>query len=237
LPEAHSELPVAILAGGLATRLRPITERIPKSLVTVAGEPFLAHQLRLLHQHGLRKIVLCVGHLAEMIEQQFGHGEAFGMDLAYSHDGPELIGTGGAIRKALPLLGDAFYVLYGDSYLPMDYRAAAVAFRANGKPGLMTIFRNEGEWDTSNVEFTDGQIFRYDKEHRTRSMRHIDYGLSLFRQDVFEKHPAGARFDLSTVQRDLACHGELAGYEVAERFYEIGSPSGLAELDALLRPT
>jgi N-acetyl-alpha-D-muramate 1-phosphate uridylyltransferase len=214
-----------------------MTERIPKSLVLVAGEPFMAHQLRLLHQHGLRKIVLCVGHLAEMIEQQFGHGEAFGMNLAYSHDGPNLIGTGGAIRKALSLLGDAFYVLYGDSYLPMDYRAAAVAWHSSGKPGLMTIFRNEGEWDTSNVEFTDGQIVRYDKEHRTRSMRHIDYGLSLFRRDVFEKHPIGARFDLSTVQRDLACHGELAGYEVAERFYEIGSPAGLAELDALLRPT
>jgi MurNAc alpha-1-phosphate uridylyltransferase len=237
LTEAHSELPVAILAGGLATRLRPITERIPKSLVTIAGEPFLAHQLRLLHQHGLRKIVLCVGHLAEMIEREFRRGEAFGIDLTYSHDGPELIGTGGAIRKALPLLGDAFYVLYGDSYLPMDYRAAAVAWQAGGKPGLMTVFRNEGAWDTSNVEFADGQILRYDKEHRTPAMRHIDYGLSLFRRDVFEKHAVGERFDLSTLQRDLTCHGELAGYEVAERFYEIGSPAGLAELDALLRST
>jgi NDP-sugar pyrophosphorylase family protein len=237
LPEAHSELPVAILAGGLATRLRPITERIPKSLVTVAGEPFLAHQLRLLHQHGLRKVVLCVGHLAEMIERDFGHGEAFGMELAYSHDGPELIGTGGAIRKALPLLGDAFYVLYGDSYLPMDYRTAAAAWQASGKPGLMTVFRNEGAWDTSNVEFSDSRILRYDKERRTPAMRHIDYGLSLFRREVFEQRGIGERFDLSTIQRDLACHGELAGYEVAERFYEIGSPAGLAELDALLRST
>jgi MurNAc alpha-1-phosphate uridylyltransferase len=237
LPEAHSELPVAILAGGLATRLRPITERIPKSLVTVADEPFLAHQLRLLHQHGLRKIVLCVGYLAEMIEREFQRGEAFDVELAYSHDGPELIGTGGAIRKALPLLGDAFYVLYGDSYLPMNYRAAAAAWHSSGKPGLMTVFRNEGAWDTSNVEFTNGQILRYDKEHRTPSMQHIDYGLSLFRCEVFERHSVSERFDLSTVQRDLACHGELAGYEVAERFYEIGSPAGLAELDALLRPT
>jgi N-acetyl-alpha-D-muramate 1-phosphate uridylyltransferase len=237
LPETLPELPVAILAGGLATRLRPITERIPKSLVTVAGEPFLTHQLRLLHKQGLRRAVLCVGHLAEMIEQEFGHGEAFGVELSYSHDGPALVGTGGAIRKALPLLGDAFYVLYGDSYLPMDYRAAAMAWQASGQPALMTVFRNENAWDPSNVEFVDGRIVRYDKEHRTPAMRHIDYGLSIFHRDVFAGRPEDERFDLSVVQRDLACQGLLAGCEVAERFYEIGSPTGLAELDALLRPT
>ena len=118
-----------MLAGGLATRLRPITETIPKSLVPVAGEPFLAHQLRLLHAHGFRRAVLCVGHLGETIEAEFGDGAAFGFRLEYSFDGPRLLGTGGALKRALPRLGDAFFVLYGDCYLPMDYAAAVDALR------------------------------------------------------------------------------------------------------------
>src|SRR6266853_6505050 len=150
---SHSPLPVAILAGGLATRLRPITEKIPKSLVPVAGEPFLAHQLRLLRAQGVPRVVLCAGHLGEMIEREFGDGAAFGIELQYSFDGPKLLGTGGAIRQAMPLLGDSFFVLYGDSFLPIDYDAVAAAGRSSGQAALMTVFRNEGAWDTSNVEF------------------------------------------------------------------------------------
>jgi NDP-sugar pyrophosphorylase family protein len=227
-------LPVAILAGGLATRLRPITEKIPKGLVQIAGEPFLAHQLRLLHSRGLRRAVLCVGYLGEMIQREFGDGSAFGIDLAYSFDGPTLLGTGGALRQALPLLGDAFFTLYGDSYLPIDYAAAAAAFHASGQPGLMTVFRNEGAWDTSNVEFVDGRIVRYDKRDRTPAMRHIDYGLGAFRASVFTERPAGEPFDLADVQRGLVAKGALAGHEVFQRFYENGSHAGLAELEALL---
>lgn len=229
-----SDLPVAILAGGLATRLRPITEKIPKSLVEVAGEPFLAHQLRLLHARGIRKAVLCVGHLGEMIETDFGDGARFGIEVRYSSDGPVLLGTGGALRQALPLLGDAFFVLYGDSYLPADYAAVEAAWCASGKEALMTVFRNEGAWDTSNVEFSEGKIVRYDKRDRTPAMRHIDYGLSLFTAKVFADRAAGERFDLSDVQRDLVAHGRMAGYEVRERFYEIGSHAGLDELNRLL---
>ncbi len=228
------DLPVAILAGGLATRLRPITEKIPKSLVDVAGEPFLAHQLRLLHSHGIRRAVLCVGHLGEMIERDFGDGAEFGVGLKYSFDGPVLLGTGGALRQALPLLGDAFFVLYGDSYLPVDYAAVGDAWRASGKDALMTVFRNEGAWDTSNVEFHDGELLRYDKRDRTSAMRHIDYGLSIFKASVFADHASGGKFDLADVQRDLVAQDRMAGYEVRERFYEVGSHAGLAELSALL---
>jgi len=227
--------PVAILAGGLATRLRPITEKIPKSLVSVAGEPFLAHQLRLLHSRGLRRAVLCVGYLGEMIEQDFGDGSGYGMELRYSFDGPKLLGTGGALRQALPLLGEEFLVLYGDSYLPIDYAAVLASFHTSGQPGLMTVFHNEGAWDTSNVHFERGRIVRYDKKDRVPEMRHIDYGLGAFRASVFAERPAGEAFDLADVQRGLVAKGALAGHEVFQRFYEAGSHSGLAELDTLLR--
>ena len=226
---------IALLAGGLATRLRPITETIPKSLVTVAGEPFLAHQLRLLHSHGFRRVVLCVGHLGEMIREEVGDGAAFGMRLEYSFDGPRLLGTGGAIQRALPLLGDAFVILYGDSYLPMDYSAAVGTYVASGKPGLMTVFHNRGQWDTSNVVFADGTIRRYDKKDLTPEMQHIDYGLGILRAGALAGYPQDEPFDLAEVYRDLSRAGQLAGYEVRHRFYEIGSPKGLAELDALLR--
>ncbi len=230
-----SAWPVALLAGGLATRLRPITEKIPKALVTVAGEPFLAHQLRLLHSHGLRRVVLCVGFLGEMIEAEFGDGSAFGMQLAYSFDGAKLLGTGGALVRALPKLGEAFLVLYGDSYLPMDYAAAVGAFVASGKPGLMTVFHNQGRWDTSNVIYADGTIRSYDKKALTAEMQHIDYGLGLLQAKTLAGRAAGEAFDIADVYRDLSLAGQLAGLEVADRFYEIGSHAGLAELDALLQ--
>jgi len=184
-------LPVAILAGGLATRLRPITEKIPKALLPVAGRPFLAHQLELLRKNGIARVVLCVGYLGELIQQRFGDGAPFGVRLDYSSDADRLLGTGGAVRKALPLLGQKFFVLYGDSYLPIDYRAVADAFLAGGQPALMTVYANEGRWDTSNVWFTDGQIKRYNKKKRVPDMRHIDYGLSLFEADVFQSLPFG----------------------------------------------
>ncbi len=226
---------VALLAGGLATRLRPITETIPKTLVPVAGEPFLAHQLRLLHSHGFRRVVACVGHLGERIVEEFGDGAAFGMQLDYSFDGEKLLGTGGAIKRALPKLGEAFVVLYGDSYLPMDYGAAVRRFVESGQPGLMTVFHNEGKYDTSNVVFADGTIRRYGKKELIPEMRHIDYGLGILRADAVAPYPGDAPFDLAEVYRDLSRHGKLAGYEVRHRFYEIGSHTGLEELDVLLK--
>ena len=237
MPSELSDWPVAILAGGLATRLRPITETIPKSLVPVAGEPFLAHQLRLLHDRGLRRAVLCVGHLGERIEAEFGDGLGYGMALRYSFDGPRLLGTGGALRQALPMLGERFLVLYGDSYLPIDYAAAVAAFERSGRPALMTVFNNGGGWGTSNVFFSDGTIRLYHKQNRTDEMRHIDYGLGILRADVLEGRPADVPFDLADVYADLVTRGELAGHEVHERFYEVGSHAGLVELDEMFAKT
>jgi NDP-sugar pyrophosphorylase family protein len=230
-----ADWPVAILAGGLAKRLRPITETIPKALVIVAGEPFLAHQLRLLHSEGLRRIIICAGYLGEMIEAEIGDGTSFGLRIDYSFDGPRLLGTGGALKKALPQLGRRFLIFYGDSYLPIDYRRATLAFAESGKMGLMTVYRNQGRWDASNVQFEAGQILRYDKEQRVPEMQHIDYGLGLLRAEALASWPDNQPFDLADVYRRLLSENQLAGYEVAERFYEIGSPEGLAELDAFLR--
>jgi NDP-sugar pyrophosphorylase family protein len=229
-----SDIPVAILAGGLATRLRPITEKIPKSLILVAGKPFLAHQLELLQARGLRHAVLCIGHLGEMIQREFGDGSACGLKLDYSFDGPKLLGTGGAIKRALPLLGKEFFVLYGDSYLPLPYAPIVDFFHRSGKLGLMTVYRNEGKYDTSNVVFRDGEIVVYDKQAKSPEMRHIDYGLSLFQASVFEAYTADRVFDLAEVMGKLVRERQLAGYEVRERFYEIGSPAGLTELEELL---
>jgi NDP-sugar pyrophosphorylase family protein len=228
------KIPVVILAGGLATRLRPITEKIPKSLVPVAGRPFLAHQLELLHARGIRRAVLCIGYLGEMIQRDFG-SEKFGIKLEYSLDRPKLLGTGGAIKRALPLLGEEFFVLYGDSYLPIDYAPIADFFHRSGKRGLMTVFRNEGKFDTSNVVFRDGEIKVYDKKNKLLEMQHIDYGLSMFKASVFDAYAADEVFDLAGVMGKLVQEKQLAGFEVAERFYEIGSPAGLAELESLLK--
>ena len=229
-----ADIPVAILAGGLATRLRPITEKIPKSLVPVAGRPILAHQLEMLHAQGIRRAVLCIGFLGEMIQREFG-AEACGVKLDYSFDGEKLLGTGGAIRRALPKLGNEFFILYGDSYLPIPYGPVAEFFQQSGKPGLMTVYHNEGRYDTSNVVFRDGEIAVYDKKKRSPEMRHIDYGLSLFKASVFEAYAADQAFDLAEVMGKLVREKQLAGYEVQERFYEMGSPAGLAELETLLQ--
>ena len=229
-----ADIPVAILAGGLATRLRPLTEKVPKVLLPIAGKPFLAHQLALLKSQGIRKVVLCVGYLGDVVRNEFGNGGAFGLHLDYCFDGPKLLGTGGAIRHALPKLGDKFFVLYGDSYLTEPFAPIAEFFEKSGKRGLMTVYRNEGLYDSSNVVFRDGQILVYDKKARLAEMRHIDYGLSVFRASAFTEWPADHAFDLAQVTMKLLAAGDLAGFEVPDRFYEIGSPSGLAELEKLL---
>ena len=237
-------LTVAILAGGLATRLRPITETVPKSLIEINGEPFVAHQLRLLQSKGIRRVVLCVGHLGELVQRAVGDGSAFGLQIDYSFDGPVLLGTAGAIRNSLPKLGDSFFVMYGDSYLPCDYAAIARNFefsslRSGRMLGMMTVFRNEDKWDTSNVEFEAGEfevgkILAYSKTNRTPRMRYIDYGLGVFRAEAFQGLPAGKACDLTELYQDLLERRQLAAFEVRERFYEIGSPAGLRETGEFL---
>jgi N-acetyl-alpha-D-muramate 1-phosphate uridylyltransferase len=224
-----SRLSVAILAGGLATRLGALTRESPKCLLEVAGRPFIHHQLALLRHHGVAKVVLCIGNQGNRVVEMVGDGESFGMQIVYSFDGPELKGTAGALKRALPLLGSPFFVLYGDSYLECDYKAIQEAHEAAGKLSLMTVFRNDGAWDTSNVEFDDGQIFAYDKFSRSERMRHIDYGLGIFDRRAFEAVPDSGLADLAPVYQRLLGLGQLAGYEVNQRFYEIGSVAGLEE--------
>jgi NDP-sugar pyrophosphorylase family protein len=221
----------------MATRLRPITEKIPKLLVEVAGEPFFSHQLRLLRAAGLTRIVLCIGYLGQQIVDLYGDGAKWGVKIDYAFDGPKLLGTGGALIAALPKLGDAFYVLYGDSYLPIDYGAVGDFFLRSGQLGLMTVYENHGRYDTSNVEFAHGEILRYDKKTKTPGMHHIDYGLGVFRAAAFDGFPRDTVVDLAEVQKALVARRQLVGYEIKERFYEIGSHEGLNELDALLRKT
>lgn len=230
-----SAFPVAILAGGMATRLRPITQNIPKLLVEVAGEPFFTHQIRLLKQAGLTHLVLCVGFLGEQIVELYGDGSRWGVKIEYVFDGPQLRGTGGALINALPRLGENFYVLYGDSYLPIDYAAVGEAFQSSGQLGLMTVFENQGRFDQSNVWFEGGEIKVYDKQNPSPQMHHIDYGLGVFRAAAFDGFSREVPVDLAEVQKALVARRQLAGYELKQRFYEIGSPAGLAELDTLLR--
>lgn len=225
-----------ILAGGLASRMGPLTERIPKSLIHLGGFPFIHHQLDWISRHGVTDIVLCIGHLGEQIREYVGSGAKWNLHVKYVDEGPQLRGTGGAIRLAadLGVLEDAFLMTYGDSFLPLDFAKVWECFQKQRCPTLMTVFHNVGRWDTSNVWFEDGRVALYDK-HRKRpehadKLAYIDYGLSAFRRAaVIEKIPANQKIDLADVFYDLSIRGEVAGYEATDRFYEIGSPEGLED--------
>jgi MurNAc alpha-1-phosphate uridylyltransferase len=227
-------LPVAILAGGLATRLRPITETIPKALIEVAGKPFVAHQLQYLRQQGVNSVTLCIGYLGEMIQEFVGDGSHWGLKVRYSPDGSVLLGTGGALKQALPVLGDRFFVLYGDSYLPINYANVQKAFIDSNQLGLMTVLKNKNQWDRSNVTFELGKLIEYNKEVPNPGMHYIDYGLGVLQASVLGHHPDGEPFDLSKVYNELSLRQQLAGYEVFDRFYEIGSIQGIADTETYL---
>jgi len=227
-------IPVVILAGGLATRLYPLTNNIPKSLISINGKFMLAHQLDILKEQNISNVFLCISHLGEMIQQQFGT-EYLGIKLHYSFDGPNLIGTGGAIRQILPKLSDTFFVLYGDSYVSTNYSSILEFFNNYTDKGLMTICCNENKYDTSNVIFKNDKILVYDKKIKLPEMRYIDYGMSLFRKSAFDLYLNNHRFDLSDVQHNLAKENQLLGYEIKQRLYEMGSVNGLSDLTTLLK--
>ncbi|MGA2162776.1 MAG: nucleotidyltransferase family protein [Methanoregula sp.] len=228
-------LPVVILAGGLATRLYPVTQKIPKSLIVIDGRPFIDHQLELLKEKGVTRIVLCVGNFGEMIEAHVGDGSRSGLEVQYSYDGDILLGTGGAIKKAARLLPDAFMILYGDSYLNIDIAQVVQRFYESNFPVLMTVYRNRNTLDTSNIIMKEGKIVRYDKKSRDPAMEYIDYGLIAIRKKVFDEYPANEPFDLSLVLSRLVDAGQVVGYEVTKRFYEIGSTSGIKETEEYIR--
>ena len=229
----------AILAGGLATRMLPATSTMPKALLDVAGRPFADHQLAWLADEGVTDVVYCVAHLGDQIREHVGDGDRWGLRVHYADEGPRRLGTAGALRAAAAgLLDEAFLVLYGDSYLHVDVRAVWRRFLCSGMPALMTVYRNDVERERNNVRFVDGRVEAYEKHHpdpRVAGLDHIDYGLLAFRRAEIEAAvQPGAVADLSSVQHMLAAEGLVAGYEVTDRFYEIGTPDGRDELEALL---
>ena len=221
--------PVCILAGGLATRLGDRARDVPKALIEVAGRPFALHQLELLAGHGARRIVYCVGHLGERIEQAIGP-RACGLEIAYAYDGDRAAGTAGAVRGALPLLGDEFLVLYGDTFLRIDYAAVAAARRTGAWTACMAVLHNADRWGPSNCVFDGARVLAHDKRAPTCDMTWIDYGVAALTPQALD--PPGD--DLCDVYAALARDGRLGGYEATERFYEIGTPQRLAETEAWL---
>jgi len=224
-----------ILAGGLGTRLYPITHQIPKALVPIRGKPFAAYQLAWLARQGVEDVVYCIGHKGEQIVDVVGDGSAWGLRVRYVSEGDDLKGTGGALRLALETthLDGAFFVLYGDSFLPIAYAPVLARYADAAKPALMTVLRNENRWDRSNVVYTPPLVSLYDKkcdEATRRKMTHIDYGLQvLSRTLVAERIPGSTVVDLADVLHRLSREGELAAYEVTERFYEVGSMAGIED--------
>lgn len=225
---------LVLLAGGKATRLRPVTETIPKSMLEIAGKPFIEHQLRLIKKNNITKVIICASFLGEYIQRFTGDGSNIGLDIVYSFDGDKLLGTGGAIKKAIGLPGDNFFVMYGDSYLTADFQKTGEYFLSKNKLGLMTVFKNEGKWDKSNIEYYNGEILNYDKSSGDEKMKYIDYGLGILNKKAFKDFESRDEFDLEEVYRNLLKKNELLGYEVKERFYEIGSFQGLEETNQFL---
>jgi NDP-sugar pyrophosphorylase family protein len=224
--------PICILAGGLGTRLGDQVRTTPKPLLEVAGEPFLIHQLRLLAEHGAGRAVICVGYLGEMIVDTIGTSQ-FGIEIEYSHDGPAPIGTLGALRKASDLLGDRFLVLYGDTYLRIDYADAANSWAQSGSSAMMTVLYNEGRWDSSNAQFDGELVVAYDKRDPAPTMQWIDYGLGGFERRALDAVESGVT-DVADLYHVLAARGQLFGYPATHRFYEIGTPLGMDETEAFL---
>ena len=228
-------LPIAILAGGYASRLGSLTKELPKCLIEINGRPFVDWQLDLLINHGYSEFVFCVSHKSNLVQEYLGEGSDRGINIQYSLDGKTQLGTGGAILNALPKLGKVFGVIYGDSYLPINYRLVEQEFLKAKSNGLMTVYRNKNQFDVSNVEFLDGKLIDYQKGVINKNMNHIDYGITFFRQEAFRPWTDQSTFDLSIVCHQLAKEGQLDGFEVFERFYEIGSIQGIEELSQHLR--
>ena len=228
-------LPMAILAGGYATRLGSLTKDFPKCLIEINGRAFVNWQLDLLVENGYTDFIFCISHKSEMVQDHLGDGSRWGARIRYSFDGEIQLGTGGAIQKALPLLGDSFGVIYGDSYLPINYLGVELEFLNSSNLGMMTVYKNRNQFDLSNVEYIAGKLVNYEKGLNDRKMHHIDYGLTYFRKESFLSIANESIFDLSNICHLLAKEGKLDGFEVFERFYEIGSVKGIEELSEYLR--
>ncbi|HWQ67132.1 MAG TPA: sugar phosphate nucleotidyltransferase [Methanospirillum sp.] len=229
-------LPVVILAGGLATRLYPVTRTIPKSLININGIPFISHQLSLLREKGVHNIVISVGQFGDQIEEYVRDGSQFGLSVRYSYDGEILLGTGGAVKKATPLLPEAFFILYGDSYLDIDYEAIEREYYLRDAPPLlMTVYHNYNAFDSSNILMKNERILKYDKTDQDSSMEYIDYGLMVIRKEAVGRYSGESPFDLSNLLTATVNNGLAVGYLVTKRFYEIGSPQGIQDTEEYIR--
>ena len=219
-------LPVAILAGGLGTRLGKKALNKAKVLIDVAGKPFISRQLNYLSDQGIKDIVICVGHLGNQIKNYIGNGSKYNLNVSYSDDSDRLLGTGGSIKKACQILGEHFFILYGDSFLPVNFSLIEKAYFQEKKPALMTVLKNKGRWDKSNAYFKD-KCVKYNKKKPQKNMDYIDYGLTIVRNSIFSDFPSNEVFDLADVFENLSNKSLLAGFEIYDRFYEIGSINGL----------
>jgi NDP-sugar pyrophosphorylase family protein len=219
---------VAILAGGLAVRLGDLARNRPKSLIEVAGKPFLEHQLEFLRKAGLTEVVLCIGHLGEQIRRRFGDGAEFGVNITYSVE-KEMLGSAGALKNAEALLEDVFYTMYGDSYLFLDFASTMRYFLSQNKLALMTVYRNQNRYDRSNTAITGNLVTKYTKQDRTQDMVYIDYGANIFRKEALKMIPEDQFYPLEEFFPRLIVKEELLAFEVKERFYEIGSPQGIKD--------
>ncbi len=225
---------VVILAGGLATRLRPLTERVPKSMIRINEKPFLEYQIELLKKNRITNVLLCTGHLGSQIKDYFVDGEKFGVRLEYSEEKEELLGTGGALKKAKNLLEDEFFVMYGDSYLILDYQEIAGYFHKFNKLGLMVVYKNYNEFDKSNVVVKNGFVKLYDKRDSSPEMIYIDEGISILRKEILSDFPSHTPFLLDKIFQRLISKGELLAFETKQRFFEIGSSEGLSDFKKLI---
>ena len=225
---------MVILAGGLATRLRPLTLKLPKLMLQIKGRPFLEYQLELLKEYEIKDILLCVGYKGELIKNHFGDGRKFGVNLSYSFDGDKLLGTAGALKKAYKLLNENFFLMYGDSYLPYDYQEIERHFRDSVKLSLMVAYRNQNRFDKSNLLIQDGMIKLYDKTLRGENLEYIDAGLSILKKEVLNLVPEEEPYDLEELYRTLISEEEMSAYEVKQRFYQIGSFEGFEEFKNLV---
>jgi NDP-sugar pyrophosphorylase family protein len=226
---------IVVLAGGLATRLRPLTEKIPKSMVEVYNKPFLEYQIELLKENGINDLLLCVGYLGNSIQSYFGNGERLGVRIKYSFDGEKPLGTGGALKKAEGLLQDEFFLMYGDSYLMYDYQSILKEFQKHKKLSLLVVYKNENKYDKSNVVIEKGMVKMYDKENKMERMVYIDSGLSILKKEALQLIPENQFFDLADLYQKLAYKGEMLAYQAKQRFYQIGSFEGLKEFENLIK--
>ena len=227
-----ADVQVAVLMGGLGTRLKNYTKDCPKSLVDVCGRPFFDYQLDLLTAWGFKKFVFLIGYKADMIEEHYGDGSSRGISIKYSYDGEKLLGTGGAVRRALDLLEDDFLLMYGDSFMDIDYAETLYRYergKAAGARALMTVLRNNNRFDKSNVVMDGGRLALYDKHNPTPEMDYIDYGVCMYERSLFEPYAADEAFDIADIQHELSTEGKMVAQTVTKRFYEIGSPESLAE--------